>query len=168
MRLLAILLLFVFFAWGEQVSTKPFDAKLPFAMNYDKNSTCVIRQLKVYEEPRWVAKIALRDGKELYFCSPKSLFEFYHNQEKWEQAGVKSQKDFIAISVIDYNTMQPINAKNAYFVYGSRAVSPAGDDLPAFGDKQSAQNFADRYSGKRVFGFEQVSDALIRLLNGKI
>lgn len=168
MRLLSILLMFVVFVWGEQMNMKPFDAKLPFVMNYDKNTTCVIRHLKVYEQPKWVSKIALRDGRELYFCTPKSMFEFYFNQEKWEQAGVKSKKDFIAISVIDYITMKPINAKKAYFVYGGRAVSPAGDDLPAFGDKVIAQSFADKYSGKRVFEFEQVSDALIRLLNGKI
>ncbi len=168
MRLFSILLLSIVIAWSEPIEAKPFDAKLSYRMNYDKNTTCTIRNLKVYEQPKWVAKIALRSGKELYFCGPKSMFEFYFNQAKWEQYGVKSQDDFIAISVTDYNTLQPINAKSAFFVYGSRAISLAGDDLPAFGDKAMAQDFADKYSGKRVFGFEQVSDALIRLLNGKI
>lgn len=168
MRLLSILLLLAVFVWGESEGVKPFDAKLPYQMNYDKNTTCTIRHFKVYKDPKWVAKIALRDGRELYFSSPKSLFEFYHNRAKWVHVGVESQNDFIAISVVDYSTMQPVDAKSAYYVYGSRAISPAGDDLPAFGDKQGAQQFAEKFSGKRVMSFDEVSDALIRLLNGRI
>jgi len=40
--------------------------------------------------------------------------------------------------------------------------------LPAFGSKESAEKFSKEYGGKRVMEFEKISDALIRLLNGRI
>jgi len=96
------------------------------------------------------------------------MFEFYHRPGKWFDVGVKSERDFSEILVTDYETMQAINAETAYFVYGSRATSPSGDDLVALETKEAAEAFAKRYSGKRVFKFDEISDALIRLLNGRI
>jgi nitrous oxide reductase accessory protein NosL len=64
--------------------------------------------------------------------------------------------------------MEPINARTAYYIYGSRAISPAGDDLVAIEGEQNAKEFSQKYSGKRIFKFDEVSDALIRLINGRI
>ena len=96
------------------------------------------------------------------------MFEFYHRPGKWYEVGVKSERDFSKIVVTDYSTLKPINAESAFYVYGSRAISPAGDDLPAFATKESAEKFFKQYSGKRIMKFDKVSDALIRLLNGRI
>jgi nitrous oxide reductase accessory protein NosL len=82
--------------------------------------------------------------------------------------GVKSERDFSKIVVTDYATMKPINAETAFFVYGSNVTSPAGDDLVAFETKEEADEFSKKYNGKRVLKFDEVSDALIRLLNGRI
>ena len=147
---------------------KPFHVETKYFLTYDKNTTCLVRHIKVYKEPKWVAKIEVRNGKTVYFSSPKSMFEFYHRPGKWFDVGVKSERDFSKIVVTDYETAKPINAETAFYVYGSRATSPAGDDLPAFGSRESAEKFAKEYSGKRIFKFDEVSDALIRLLNGRI
>jgi nitrous oxide reductase accessory protein NosL len=64
--------------------------------------------------------------------------------------------------------MKPINAKDAFFIYGSRAISPAGDDLVAIEGEKNAKNFTKKYSGKRIFRFNEVSNALIKLINGRI
>jgi nitrous oxide reductase accessory protein NosL len=139
-----------------------------YSLDYDKNTTCIVRHFKVYEEPKWVGKIETREGKTVYFSSPKSLFEFYHRPGKWFDVGVKSERDFSKIVVTDYETLKPIDAEKAFYVYGSRAISPAGDDLVALETKESAEAFSEKYSGKRIFEFDKVSDALIRLLNGRI
>ena len=146
--------------------TKPLEKA--FTLDYDKNTTCVVRKFKVYEEPKWVGKIETRAGKSVYFSSPKSLFEFYHQPGKWFDVGVKSERDFSKIVVTDYETLKPIDAEKAFYVYGSRAISPAGDDLVALETKESAEAFSQKYKGKRIFTFDKVSDALIRLLNGRI
>ncbi|MCK5854358.1 MAG: nitrous oxide reductase accessory protein NosL [Sulfurovaceae bacterium] len=147
---------------------KTKSVKNVYTMEYDKNTTCMVRKFKVYKDPKWVGKIETRGGKTVYFSSPKSLFEFYHQPGKWFDVGVKSERDFSKIVVTDYETLKLINAETAFYVYGSRATSPAGDDLVALGTKESAEAFSKKYNGKRIFEFDKVSDALIRLLNGRI
>jgi nitrous oxide reductase accessory protein NosL len=164
--LIAVLLLTsVTFASTE---VKPFKVEKKYFLTYDKNTTCLVRHFKIYKDPRWVAKIEVRSGETVYFSSPKSMFEFYHRPGKWFDVGVKSERDFSQIVVTDYETLKPINAETAFFVYGSRATSPSGDDLVALGTKEAAEKFSKAYSGKRIFKFDEVSDALIRLLNGRI
>jgi nitrous oxide reductase accessory protein NosL len=167
-KLLTTLLFMSSLLLAETTEMKPFNAQPFYAMNYDKNTTGLVRHLKVYKEPKWVAKIKIRSGKEVFFSSPKSLFEFYHRPGKWFDVGVKSERDFSEIVVTDYETLKHINAETAFFVYGSRAISPSGDDLVPLATKEAAQKFLDKYSGKRILKFDEVPDALIKLLNGRI
>ena len=137
-----------------------------YEMNYDKNTTGLVRHLKIYEYPRWISKVELSSGQEVYFSSPKSMFEFYHRPGKWYSLNVKSEQDIKTIIVTDYNTLKLINAKGSFFVYGSNATSPSGDDLPAFDSYKDATEFSKKHHGARVLGFREVSSGLIKLLNG--
>ena len=139
-----------------------------YKMDYTKDTRCLVRNFFVYKDPKWVGKIELKNGKKLFFSSPKSLIEFYHQPGKWFDVGVKSENDFKDIIVTDYQTLKLINARDAFYVYGSRATSPSGDDLVAIEGEENAKIFASKYNGKRVFRFYEVSDALIRLINGRI
>ena len=168
MKLLSTLLVMTSLLLAETTEIKPFNAQPFYSMNYDKNTTGLVRHLKIYKAPQWVAKIKVRNGKTVFFSSPKSLFEFYHRPGKWFDVGVKSERDFSEIVVTDYETLKPINAETAFFVYGSRATSPSGDDLVPLATKEAAQKFSDAYSGKRILKFDEVPDALIKLLNGRI
>jgi nitrous oxide reductase accessory protein NosL len=169
-KILISLLILLSFIWAEsnQTTWKAEDVKKTYTLTYDKNTTCLVRKIAIYKEPKWIAKIEARNGKTVYFSSPKSMFEFYHRPGKWYEVGVKSERDFSKIVVTDYSTLKPINGEDAFYVYGSRATSPAGDDLPAFATKESAEKFSKKYAGKRIMKFDEVSDALIRLLNGRI
>ncbi len=138
------------------------------SLNFDKNTSCLVRHFKVYKNPQWVAKIELSNGKELFFSSPKSMFEFYHRPGKWYDLGVRSEDDFKNILVTDYATLKPVKAKGAFYVYGSNITSPAGDDLVPFDSYRAAEEFAKKHNGKRVLGFREVNYALINLLNGRI
>ena len=151
-----------------QSDVKPFEVEKKYFLAFDKNTTCLVRHFKVYKEPRWVAKIEVRSGKTVYFSSPKSMFEFYHRPGKWFEIGVKSERDFSQIIVTDYETRKPINAETSFFVYGSSVTSPSGDDLVSLATKEAAEEFSKKHNGKRIFKFDEVSDALIRLLNGRI
>ena len=137
-------------------------------LGFTKETKCLVRHFKVYKNPTWVAKIELQNGKEVFFSSPKSMFEFYFRPGKWYDVGVKSEKDFKNILVMDYQTLKPVKAKGAFYIYGSNVTSPAGDDLVAFDSFAAAERFAKKHNGKRILGFREVSDALIRLLNGRL
>jgi len=132
-----------------------------------KDTTCLIRKIKVYQAPEWVASVQVRSGETLYFSSPKSMFEFYFEPSRWPEYQVK-QDDDMRINVTDYDTLEKIPAREAYYVYGSQKISPAGDDLPAFASKEKAEKFAKKYNGRRVLDFSQVSNGLINLLNDKL
>lgn len=139
-----------------------------YTMDYDKESECVVRKLKVHKDPQWVSKIELTNGKKLFFSSPKSMIEFYHQPGRWYDIGVKSEDDFKELLVTDYNTLKPIDAKGAFYVYGSSKTSPAGDDLVPFSSYEDAKTFAQRNNGKRVLSFKEIKESLIRLLNGSL
>ena len=168
MKKLLVVLLFLTSLISAEAEVKPFQVEKKYFLTYDKNTTCLVRHIAVYKDPKWVAKIEVRNGKIVYFSSPKSMFEFYDRPGKWFDVGVKSERDFSKIVVTDYETLKPINAETAFYVYGSRATSPAGDDLVPLATKESAEIFSKKYSGKRILKFDEVSDALIRLLNGRI
>ena len=167
-KLFTVILFMTSLLLAETTDIKPFNIQKNYSMDYDKNTTGLVRHLKVYKAPRWVAKIKVRNGKTVFFSSPKSLFEFYHRPGKWFDVGVKSERDFSEIVVTDYETLKPINAETSFFVYGSRATSPSGDDLVPLATKEAAEKFSEKYSGKRILKFDEVPDALIRLLNGRI
>ncbi len=139
-----------------------------YEMNYDKSTSCLVRHLKVYKAPAWVAKVELQNGKEVFFSSPKSMFEFYFRPGKWYEVGVKNEKDFKNIYVTDFKTLKPVKAKGAFYIYGTNETGPAGDDLVAFDSYADAEEFSKAHNGKRIMGFRDVSDALIRLINGRI
>ena len=166
MKLLLTIVIFASLSFASEVT--PFKVKNNYIMDYSKTTKCLVRNLNVYKDPKWAVKISLKNGKNLFFSSPKSMFEFYHRPGKWFDIGVKNEKDFKDIIVTDYKTMKLINAKKAFYIYGSRAISPAGDDLVVIENENDAKEFAKQYNGKRVFRFEQVSDALVRLINGRI
>ena len=124
--------------------------------------------IKLYQNPIWASKIEFKNGKNAFFCSPKSMFEFYFNEEKWKIFEIESQSDFTNILITDYKTSKIVDAKKAFFVYGSSKISPAGDDLVAFESKEDASNYSQNNNGKRIFSFSEVKNSLIRLLNGRI
>ncbi len=136
-------------------------------MSIPKDATCLIRNLKVYQAPAWAATIKVRSGQTIYFSSPKSMFEFYFQPGRWPEFQVKQESD-MQIYVTDYQTMEKIPAKEAYYVYGSNQTSPSGDDLPAFASKEAADFFAQKNNGKKVLDFAGVSDGLINLLNNRL
>jgi len=169
MKKIAILLVMISsFIFAEAPMT-PFNVGKKYFLNFDKNTTCLVRQIQVYKDPKWVAKIKTRSGKIVYFCSPKSMFEFYFRPGKWYDIGVRSERDFSEIVVTDFKTLEPINAEEAFFVYGAgSSSSPAGDDLPAFKNRLDAEEYSKENHGQRIIPFDKVPNALIKLLNGRI
>ena len=141
---------------------------LSYTMDYDRHTDGLVRHIKVYKDPKWVSKVELKNGKKVFFCSPKSMMEFYHRPRKWSDIGVKSEDDFKDILVTDFKTLEPIDAKGAFFVYGSSIISPAGDDLVPFATYKDAKEFASKYRGRRIMNFKELKNSLIRLLNGRI
>ncbi|MCK9490982.1 MAG: nitrous oxide reductase accessory protein NosL [Sulfurimonas sp.] len=139
-----------------------------YEMDYTKDTEGLVKGMKVHKAPNWVAKIELTNGKKVFFVSPKAMIEFYHHPGKWFDVGVKSEDDMKDVIVTDFTTLKPINARGAFYVYGSNMVSPIGDDLPAFATYDAAADYSKKHNGKRILNFKEIPEALIKLLNGRI
>jgi len=150
------------------LATLNLSANESYTMNFDRDTKGLLRKLPVYKDPAWVCKIVRKDSKEFYFASPKSLMEFYYNPEKRPEAKIVDNNDIKDIVVTDYKTLNAINAKYAFFVYGSHKISQAGDDLPAFKNISDAKKFMENNNGRRILTFNELKHSLIQLLNGDI
>lgn len=133
-----------------------------------KEDNCLVRNFKVYEYPSWIATVETSKGKVGYFSSPKSMFEFYFQPDRWEELGAATPDDITKLTVTAFDTLDAIDARSAFYVYGSTKTGPAGDDLPAFATKEDAEAFSAKYKGKRILRFSEIKNSLIRLINGRI
>ena len=150
------------------ISTLTLSANESYTMNFDKETRGLVRKMQVYKSPAWVAKVITKKQKEFFFTSPKSVLEFYYTPKKWAEAEVNGPEDIKNIIVTDYKTGKAIDAKYAFYVYGSNKISFAGDDLPAFKSIDDAKNFMKNNRGRKVLSFSELSKGLIELLNGDI
>ena len=139
-----------------------------YEITYKKSDIGLVRNLKIYKNPIWVAEIDLADGKKILFSSPKGMFEFYHHPGAWYQYHVKSENDFKNMYVTDFKTSKAVKAKGAFYVFGSDTTSPGGDDLVPFDSYKDAEDFSKKHHGSKILGFKEVSYGLIKLLNGAI
>ena len=149
----------------ENLKTKIKEA---YKIDYTKETVGLMRNIKLYKNPSWPAMITLHNGKRLYFCSPKSMIEFYNQPGLRPDVGVKDESDFAQIFVTDFETLKIINAKGAFYIYGANVISPSGDDMIPFATYERAERFSKKHNGKRVMSFREIPPALIDLINGKI
>jgi len=150
------------------LSTLNLSANEVYSINFNKETRGLVRQLLVYKDPLWVSKVVTNNSKEYYFTSPKSMFEFYHNPKKWPSTKINHFSELKEVVVTDFSSGKAIDARYAFYVYGSNKISFAGDDLPAFKTIEDAKNFLNSNNGKRILSFKEVSNGLIKLLNGDI
>lgn len=138
------------------------------SIKYTKDDICLIRKVKIYKEPQWAAKVVTIQDKSVYLSSPKSMFEYIFNAPRWPEYGALNENDMKSIKVTDFKTLDAIDAKTAFYVYGSNQTSPGGDDLVPFAIKKDAEEYMKNYNGKRIMRFSEISVALVNLINGSI
>ncbi len=112
-----------------------------------------------------VCEIELKNGKKAYFSSVKSMMDFYYRPWYYESYGAKTDKDIKKMLVQDYITGRVIDAKKAYYVFGSRLIGPKGDDLIPLSDMNSVKMFKMKYGGTKVLRFDQITKGLIKYLD---
>jgi hypothetical protein len=136
----------------------------------DKKEHDLICGIQPYKNPRWMSEIELTNGKKLHFASVKCMMLFYYKNTKWHDLGYdkrpKDGEDFIKeLRVQDYNTLKVIDAKKAYYIFGSHIMSPKGDDLIPFQYKKDAENFMKENGGHKILTWKNFKLNLFDLLN---
>ncbi len=152
-KFLSIVMVFFAMALTAGDLKVPKDAKDPlFLWNVNKYGN-------------FVCEMELKNGKKVYFSSVKSMMDFYYRPWFYEGYGAKTAKDIKKMLVQDYITGSVIDAKKAYYVFGSRLIGPKGDDLVPLMDENSVKMFEMKYGGTKVLRFDQITKGLIKYLD---
>ena len=93
------------------------------------------------------------------FDSPADLFRFLQNMAKYDARHTVA--DVGVVYFTDYAKGGWIEAKRAFIVVGSNARGPMNNaDLPAFGSRDAAEQFAKTNGGK-VLAFDAVTPDVV-------
>ncbi|WP_456450569.1 nitrous oxide reductase accessory protein NosL [Hydrogenimonas sp.] len=125
-------------------------------------------QMPVDKFPKFEADIVLKNGKKIRFCCPKSMLHFYFKPHHYPEYNVQNRDQIARLTVRDYLDGKEIDAKKAWYVFGSRLVGPHGDDLIPLASKTRAELFVKRYGGTRIMDFatvEQKGYGLVKFLD---
>lgn len=150
-RIIALFIMALFAASlqaGEKHAPKPIS----------KSERCPVCGMYPAHYPKWHSQILFKDGEHSSFDSPKEMFRFVHNMAKYDKH--HGAADIGMIYVPDFETGSWLEARQAFFVIGSKAKGPMGDDLPAFASKEEAAEFM-KGSGGDVLTFQQVTPAVV-------
>jgi nitrous oxide reductase accessory protein NosL len=93
------------------------------------------------------------------------MMNFYFHPEKYPEYGVKSRTEIDKMFVRDYITGKKIDAKDAFYIFGSKLIGPHGDDLIPLSSKTQVELFMKRFGGTKVLKIDDFSFGLIKYLD---
>lgn len=131
----------------------------------DKKEYDLTCGLKPYKYPRWTSEIELSNNKKLHFVGVKCMMLFYYKNSKWNDLGVSGKDDIKSLRVQDFNSLHVLDAKSAYYVFGSSKTSPKGDDLVPFATEKEAKKFIEENGGNKILRFKDFKLNLFDYLN---
>lgn len=133
----------------------------PIAIN--KHDRCHLCGMMITKYPGPKAELTFKNSDTVaMFCSSRDMFNFALQAEN------KRQIDHIFVHDAGITNWEKpsddafINAKTAYYVYGTSKKAVMGPAVAPFSSVESAEKFAKEYGGK-IFKFEDISlDLLTR------
>jgi len=125
--------------------------------------TCPVCGMFVAKYPEWVATVLYRDGHAHHFDGAKDMFKYLRDLERW--APGHRAEDILAIGVTEYYGVQRIDAREAFYVIGSDTLGPMGHELVPLTSEAEAREFVADHGGARVVRFDEVDEALLKILD---
>lgn len=119
-----------------------------------KDAKCPVCGMFVGNFQNWVSMIEI-NNKQYYFDGVKDMLKFYFEPNKYIKN--TSSKQISQILVTDYFTLEAIDAKNAYYVFGSNVYGPMGKELIPFKNEKAAKEFLKDHFAKKVLRFDELS-----------
>jgi nitrous oxide reductase accessory protein NosL len=123
-----------------------------------KDEKCPVCGMFVYKYPDWVAELRFRDGSRAVFDGAKDLFRYFFDARQF--GGTKGRGDVAEVYVTDYYTLEPIDARPAFYVVGSDVYGPMGKELIPFARRADAEEFLRDHGGRTILVFGEVEPEL--------
>lgn len=121
---------------------------------------CPIKSVSIENHKDWIGIVEGKDGNLVALSSPKYTFAYELLQKKRE--GEDSVKN---IYVTDFKTKKLIDAKTAFYVFGSNIMSIGGDDVIPFALESDAKEFFDKNHGRQIYKYDRMNENFINYLD---
>lgn len=149
-KYLILLAIITFMSFG---CSKKDEATGPIEI--DRSTSCSLDGMILMDYPGPKAQIHYDSGEPDFFCDTMEMFSIYlRPEQKKRVAGIYTQD--MGKTPWDKPTGNWIDAKSAYYVYGSKKLGAMGPTIAAFARSEDAEAFAKEFGGK-VLRFEQVT-----------
>jgi copper chaperone NosL len=124
--------------------------------------TCPVCKMQVKASDDWAAEIYYTDHTKLMFETPGDMLAFYLSPDKYGADDVhKNRANIQKISVKDYQSKQPADARQAKFVFKSKVEGPMGPDFLPFAKKEDAEAFVAT-NGGTLLSLDEVTSGMVR------
>ena len=136
------------------------------AQEITTGTSCSLDGMTLADFPGPKAQIHYATGEPDFFCDTMEMFSIYlQPEQKKNITGMYTQDMGKA------NWEKPlgswIDAKTAFYVFGSKKTGSMGPTLAAFASQENANKFAAEFGGK-VLNFSQVTPEIVDLTGGVI
>ena len=125
------------------------------------SDTCPVCGMFVAKYPEWIATVLYKNGQAHHFDGAKDLFKYLLNMPRW--APGRRADDIASIGVTEYYGTSRIDARQAWYVFGSDVLGPMGHDLIPLETQADAEEFLRDHKGKGILRFDAIT--LVRLLD---
>jgi len=119
-----------------------------------KDTRCAVCGMFVAKYPNWLATLTMSDGDIKHFDGVKDMMVFTFAPQKY---GAKAGSTIATLTVKDYYSLAPLDARKAFYVVGSDVTGPMGHEFIPFADKAAAESFSKDHQGKSIVTFEAIT-----------
>lgn len=126
-----------------------------------KDTRCAVCGMFVAKYPNWMVSLTLSSGETMYFDGVKDMMVLYFAPQKY---GVKAGATITEITVADYYSLAPVEARKAFYVTGSDVTGPMGHEFVPFSTKAAAESFSKDHQGKGVLTFEMITSEQVEAM----
>lgn len=127
------------------------------------DAVCPVCGMFVAKFPEWVAVVVYKDGHAHYFDGAKDLFKFLAAPKSY--VPTHRPEDVATVAVTDYYAVEPIAARDAWYVIGSDVLGPMGHELVPLSTETEAKDFLRDHYGKAIIRFDQVTPEVLGRLD---
>ena len=123
----------------------------------DKHDRCHLCGMMITKYPGPKAELTFKNSDTIaMFCSSRDMFNFALQAENKRQISHIFVHDAGATDWVNPSDSAFIDAKTAYYVYGTSKKAVMGSAVAPFSSVEAAENFAKEYGGK-VLEFDDIS-----------
>lgn len=130
------------------------------------STTCSLDGMTLTDFPGPKGQIHYANGKPDFFCDTIEMFSIYLRPEQKRHITAIYTQD---MGATDWEKPQGhwVDARQAYYVLGSKKTGSMGPTLAAFARQQDADKFAAQFGGK-VLNFGQITPDMVDMSGGVV